>query len=136
MYIQIHGSSILYDNPKFTQNNDLNVYQVARYKGTQYSLRYNDVDTSPEASAQDMFNQFKCQVSEIHPYDDAEYAWAKIENRKITIIQDRKVVDSILYFNADDADVDNPEWCEYVVDRAIQRLYEINKNIEPAIIHN
>lgn len=121
----VEGSNSIYDE-----------HMTQDFRGVKYMIHYVGLDTSPSSDAQDLFNRFAAQVTEIHPYDDAEYAWAKIQNGVIDYFKDGKKIDRSFYFNADDYDIDNSEWCQTVVDEAIHRLRDMNKGVKPRMIHN
>lgn len=118
-----------------SQNSDLTEYSVVSYDGKRYSVHYNNVDNSPEADAQQLFNDFRATVSMISPYDDADYFWASIEKGTIKYIKDQKVVSKDFYFNADDAGIENDEWCEDIIMLAASRLAEKNATIQPRMVH-
>lgn len=103
--------------------------------GKKYSVYYNEIDNSPDADPYQMWEDFKAQVSMISPYDDADYVWANIKNGNIFIMKGNKAIDSSTYSNAEDMDIENDEWCQAVIDQAIDNISEINYNIEPKIIH-
>lgn len=118
-----------------SQYSDLTEYSVVSYDGKRYSVHYNNVDNSPEADAQQLFNDFKATVSMISPYDDADYFWASIEKGTIKYIKDQKVVSKDFYFNADDAGIENDEWCEDIIMLAASRLASKNSNIQPRMVY-
>lgn len=101
-----------------------------------FSVHYNEIYNDPSADAHQMWLDFKAQVSMLRPYDDAEYAWAQIQNGEIRIIKNNKVIQTYYYLDADDMDVENVEWCDEVIDQAIYYLSKANAGIEPRIIHN
>ena len=82
-----------------------------------YAVHYTEVNT--EQDAWTIYSDFRAQVSKISPYDDADYAWADIRNGHIDVIRNGKVVKRSYYFNADDMDVENTEWCDIIIDEAI-----------------
>lgn len=104
--------------------------------GRKFSVYYNEIDNSPEADPYKMLKDFKAQVSMIAPYDDADYVWANIKNGSIFIMKGNKAIDRSYYMNADDMDVENDEWCDAIIDQAIDNISEINDKIKPRIIHN
>lgn len=104
--------------------------------GRKFSVYYNEIDNSPEADAHKMWEDFKAQVSMISPYDDADYVWANIKNGIIFIMKGNKAIDSSYYVDADDMDIENGEWCDAIIEQAIDNISEINDNIEPRIIHD
>lgn len=114
----------------------LDQYTKASYGKNKYSIHYNLIDCNPNADPQTMLEEFRAQVSPIHPYDDADYAWASIKNGRIIIIRDGKSVNTYYYFDADDMDVENTEWCDAIMELAMQYLEVENKDVTPRIIHN
>lgn len=87
---------------------------------------------------------FAAQITEIHPYDDADYAWAKIGfNGQVKFIQNGKVIDTMqlpVYEPEDyeeyypNADVD--AYIDDMLDSVAVELLQINKNVKPVMIHN
>ncbi len=80
---------------------------------------------------------FQCQVSEIHPYDLAEYAWAEKDSPcGATVYKAGKKIGII---NLPEYDPDNYEECyEYlddIIDRIAVKLIWYNKGVEPRIDH-
>ena len=118
-----------------SQYSDLTEYSVVSYDGKRYSVHYNNVDNSPEADAQQLFNDFRATVSMISPYDDADYFWALIEKGTIKYIKDQKVVSKDFYFNADDAGIENDEWCEDIIMLAASKLASKNSSIQPRMVY-
>lgn len=104
--------------------------------GRKFSVYYNEIDNGPEADPYKMLKDFKAQVSMIAPYDDADYVWANIKNGSIFIMKGNKAIDKSYYMDADDMDIENNEWCDAIIDQAIDNILEINDKIEPRIIHN
>lgn len=105
-----------------------------KFGKNRYRIMYTGVNT--EASAESMFNDFRFQISVSTPYDDADYAWCYGDRGVIKIIKSQKVIHKAFYFNADDMDVENTEWCDEVVRIALGELEKINERIEQRIIHN
>lgn len=111
-------------------------YMKVSRGGQNFSVHYNLIDNSPSADAHQMWLEFQASVSAIKPYDDAEYAWAQIENGHINVIKGGKVIQQYYYFDADDMDVENSEWCDIIIDEAIDLIAKINKDIEPRMVYN
>lgn len=111
-------------------------YMKVSRGGQDFSVHYNLIDNSPSADAHKMWLEFQASVSAIKPYDDADYAWADIRNGHIDVIRNGKVVKRSYYFNADDMDVENTEWCDIIIDEAIDLIAKINKDIEPRMVYN
>lgn len=114
----------------------LDQYTKISFGRNWYSVHYNLIDNSPEADAHQMWLDFQASVSLIKLYDDAEYAWAQIENGHINVIKGGKVIQQYYYLDADDVDVENSEWCDAVIELAIKYLEIANKDVTPRIIHN
>lgn len=111
-------------------------YMKVSRGGQYFSVRYNSIDNSPSADPREMFKEFKAAIQEIHPYDDAEYAWAQLENGVVKYIKNGKVIKTSYYFNSDDAGVENHEWVDYVLTDVCSLLQELNADVEPRMIHN
>ena len=111
-------------------------YMKVSRGGQNFSVHYNLIDNSPSADAHQMWLEFQASVSAIKPYDDAEYAWAQIENGHINVIKGGKVIQQHYYFDADDMDVENSEWCDIIIDEAIDLIAKVNKDIEPRMVYN
>ena len=111
-------------------------YMKVSRGGQDFSVHYNLIDNSPSADAHKMWLEFQASVSAIKPYDDAEYAWAQIENGHINVIKGGKVIQQYYYFDADDMDVENSEWCDSIIEQAIDYISEINDKVEPRMVHN
>lgn len=121
----------------YTNKNRYDEQTTLSRGGKRFSVKYNSVDTSPNADPMKMLRTFKAQVSEIHPYDEAEYVWARIGQRPgiIEYIQNGSIVDVSYYMTSEDWDVENIEWCDTVIDTAIENLIELNKNVQPRMSH-
>ena len=104
--------------------------------GQNFSVHYDLIDNSPSADPHQMWLEFQASVSAIKPYDDAEYAWAQIENGHINVIKGGKVIQQYYYFDADDMDVENNEWCDAIIEQAIDYISKINDKVESRIVHN
>lgn len=111
-------------------------YMKVSRGGQDFSVHYNLIDNSPSADAHKMWLEFQASVSAIKPYDDAEYAWAQIENGHINVIKGGKVIQQYYYFDADDMDVENSEWCDSIIEQAIDYISEINDKVESRMVHN
>lgn len=82
---------------------------------------------------------FIAQITEIHPYDDADYAWARINyNGQAEFIKDGKVVDKLQLHDYDEEDYENGiyEYYNDCLDTVAVELMHINRNVEPRMIHN
>lgn len=117
-------------------NDKLDNKNLMRAGKNRYTIKYNSVDTSPEANAMDMFNHFKFTCTVSNPYDDAEYVWCRGSKGVVNYYKAGKRVNQTFYFNADDMDVENDEWCDAVIQSAIDELVKYNDKIDQRIIHN
>lgn len=103
-----------------------------------FSVKYNEVDASSNADSMKAWQQFHAQVTEVHPYDEAEYAWARIGHRcgVIDYIKNGKIIDTSYYSDAEDANMSITEWYDSVIDMAIENLLDINKDVKSKMRHN
>lgn len=125
-----------------TPNNSYQHYYAYDYKGkNRFSIHYDDVTDieDPELS----FKQFRASVSPIKPYDDADYAWARIQNGSIDYVRRGKLIKKEHYFMFSDYGTDEDpfyenanDWISDITDRACDMLVELNQNVEPRIIYN
>lgn len=117
---------------------DYTDYFRTEYRGNGYAIHSTPVDNRPEADSRKLFEDFRATVGVSNPYDDADYYWARIQDGIIEFIKDGKVDrdETEFYYDADDMDEENSDWCGVIVDIAIQKLDRLNKDIKPRIIHN
>lgn len=117
-------------------NTDLNLYNTFKLGNKRFSVHSNDIDNGPTADPMSMLRQFKAQVSEIHPYDDADYAWADLSKGVVDYYRSNKHIDKSYYGTSDDMDVENEEWCEAVLYAVAENLADLNRDVEPVMIRN
>ena len=117
-------------------SNELDNRNTVRAGNNRYVIKYNSVDTSPEADAMKMFNEFTFTCSVSNPYDDADYVWCRGSKGVVNYYKTGKRVNQTFYFNADDMDVENDEWCDVVIQNALDELIKYNDKIDKRIIHN
>lgn len=105
-----------------------NSYQRGRQK---YSVHFNEPENPID---------FKAQITEIHPYDDADYVWARIGAKgamEVEFVQNYKVIDRMQMHYYDDEDYENvDEYYDEIIDRVCIELSYFNKDVEPRMIHN
>ena len=104
-----------------------------KYKGTNFRVYSSDV--SDYQDPESLFNNFKADITEVHPYDLAEYAWARLAHGVVKYYMNGKLIDRTYDFNADDMDVENYEWADVVVYGVCDRLIQLNKRVTPRIDH-
>ena len=98
-------------------------YSVNGQKFIIYS-KYND---DPE--------NFQCQITEIHPYDLAEYYWVKKDSPAAAkVIKQGKITG---YIDIDEYDEDRysdpQDYIDSIIDYMCTMLYSYNRDIEPII---
>ena len=101
-----------------------------------YTIMYSEVYNAPDADPREMFHEFEAQITVSNPYDDADYVWASIRNGVINYVKNGKVIDKSYYMDADDIDVENDEWCDIVIQQALENLESYNSKVESRIIHS
>ena len=87
---------------------------------------------------------FAAQVSEIHPYDDAEYTWAKIGfNGQVIFYRNGKVEDKmqLAAYEPDDYEEHYGEaavnsYINECLDTVAVELLQMNKDVKPIMVHN
>lgn len=111
-------------------------YSTMRVKGKRFGIHSTVVNNSPDADSRELFKSFQASVSMIAPYDDADYFWAKIHDGKIEYFRNGKRYDTSFYMDAEDMDVENSEWIDEILYMCCDELVELNKTIQPRIIHD
>ena len=103
--------------------------------GKRFSVRLSDCDERNPVC--------EFQITEIHPYDDADYAWAKCDGRVIKYYRNNirsRRNELIGLINIPKYDPDRyDDYNEYVtnlVDIAAIDLIHHNKHVIPKMIHN
>lgn len=77
------------------------------------------------------------QITEIHPYDDAEYAWARMIGPQVTFIRDGKILDKMTMAEYDDEYYDTfDEYLDDTFDAIAVELRHFNKDVKPVMVHN
>lgn len=75
------------------------------------------------------------QLSEIHPYDDAHYAYARFENSKAKYIKDSKILEEQIFeYDAENYENED-EYIDDVIDTMILALRKLNKDVQPRVMH-
>ena len=106
-----------------TSYTDHDIYTWGNQK---YSIYFKNADDPAN---------FQCQVSEIHPYDMAEYAWAKKDGpTSATVYKNGKKLRTvdIKEYDADDYEEDS-EYINDVIFDLCKALKDINKGVKPII---
>ena len=105
-----------------------NTYQRGRKR---YSVHSNE-PTNPSS--------FKAQIREIHPYDDADYVWARIGARgavETEFIQNGKIIDRMqMNYYDEDYYESVDEYYDDLIDAVCVELSNYNKDIESVMVHN
>lgn len=103
-------------------------YHTHTRNGQKFSIyMYNDDD--PMA--------VRFSMSEIHPYDDAEYTWARYDNLVVEFIRGGKVVDKMHMHDYDEDYYETVyEYVTDLVDATAVELLNMNKDVKPRIVHN
>ena len=79
----------------------------------------------------------KGYVMSYHPYDDADYTWAKIEGPRVTFIRDRKVLDKMSIPDFDpDYDTDFDSYLNTMFTDIGKEMLNFDKDVERRMVHN
>lgn len=81
---------------------------------------------------------FECELHKVSPYDDADYAWAKMSrNGQVVFYKSGKVVDKMQMHSYDYDEYDSyDEYVDDVLDSIVVELININKDVKPVMVHN
>lgn len=82
----------------------------------------------------------KFQVTEIHPYDDAEYTWARCGYKGacyVEFIRNGKVIDGMQWHYYEEEDYEEErEYIDEMIDQTCAELRNYNRDVKPRMIHN
>lgn len=113
---------------RFSNHTILKDHHLAN-PGCSYSI-YTDNEDDP--------SQLSMQISELHPYDDAVYAFARVEKFKPNVAQIIKNGDFLASVKMpvyDEEDWESPlEYVDEFIDKIIYQLHRVNKDVEPKIM--
>lgn len=90
-------------------------------------------------AAPDAYNGIYAQISEIHPYDSAEYAWARISGLNVEFIRKQRVIDRMTlssYADFSDLYSDIDDWRDDIFMTVAQGLREINSQVESKVLND
>lgn len=78
---------------------------------------------------------FRFQISEIHPYDLTDYAWAKkISPMQVNFYDHGKVITTMTVPDYEEDDFESvDDYYQFVIDNVCMELRELNKNKESRI---
>ena len=118
-------------------SSEYNDYLTIKHGNRQFGVHINE-DGPYEGS-------FAASISEIHPYDDAEYTWAKIGfNGQTIFYRNGKVVDKMQLAGYEPDDYEEQEHGTSSVDQYINdcldtvatELLQMNRDVKPIMVHN
>lgn len=104
------------------------------YKLEKPSLRYYRFSGQVDRKRGLMFGD----VQKVAPYDDADYAWAKVHgNGLIEFILKGKIVDRMQTHSYEEEDYEVvDEYFNDIIESAAEELKKINKDIKPRMMYN
>lgn len=98
------------------------------------------IDNCDEDNDTESFVMPRFQISEIHPYDDAEYTWAKRSDEladRVLYIRDGRIVEKVRIWSYKPDEYEDPtEYVNDVLDTVAVNLMKKNSDVDPKIIHN
>ena len=95
-----------------------------------YFCYFKDNDNGPAG--------YEAQLSRIAPYDDADHVWAKIEgNGLVKFMKSGKIIDKMQLWAYDADEYESyDEYVDDTLDNVVVELINMNKDIEPVMVHN
>jgi len=116
---------------KFEPFSDDRFYMTSTSTHNKYVVKILDRDED------EIDGYIKFQMSIVKPYDDADYAWAEYDGSTIKCYQNNRLVDRMngLFYEYDRYE-DFDEYCNHVFEQTFRLLEEINKTVEPRILHD
>lgn len=115
-------------------------YKSINRDGHKFSVHFNNIKID---SPHDMIGPPDFQVSELHPYDDGEYAWARTSDDSATyveFIKGGKLYDgmSLPPFDPDEYEDYKTGFEKYTNDMilmVIDELKDMNKTVKPRMVN-
>jgi len=80
----------------------------------------------------------KFQVTEIHPYDDADYTWARCGYKgaaNVQFIKNGKVVDQMQWYTYEEDEGSPEDYIDKMIDETCSQLRSFNKDVKPIMVH-
>ena len=100
-------------------------YNYGRHK---FAIHYTDPN-----GAGDM----KAQISSVHPYDDADYTWAKITGPQVIFYRDGKEIDRMTLPAYDPEDYESlDEYIDETIDSICAELINFDKDIQLRMMYD
>lgn len=102
---------------------------VIEHGRNRFSVYMDDVPTD-----QFTFLPPRFQMSELHPYDDADYAWAKFDGGNVKFYRSGKLIDQMAIHEYEEDDYeDYDEYVSDILDSVAVTLRELNTDVKPRI---
>lgn len=117
-------------NSNASSGTDYMYSKKMKYGRRNYMVKYGQPDEYLGVDA---------QITEIHPYDDAEYAWVRIQYASAEFIQNGKQIDRVpipTYADNDEFYEDIEEWLDDTFKQLISMLHDMNIDVQPKMVHN
>lgn len=121
---------MLFSNTSIQATDSSGHHMTYTRNGQKFAVRlYSDDPMNP-----------RFQITELHPYDDAEYAWAKCGYDGIGYIQfirsGRKIDGMQCHFYEDDEYESPQEYIDELIDSTCVELLNLNKNVRPRMMYD
>lgn len=106
-----------------------NKWKIDKGDGHRFIMYYSDPDR---------FGTFTGDVTEIHPYNDADYAWAHIDGLTVKFYNRSGYIDKMYLwsYEPDDYADDVAGYVYDVYDAVCDTLVDLNKDVKPVMVHN
>jgi len=87
-----------------------------------------------------LYPMFVGNVYQPHPYDDAEYTMAFVGRRgvmNVEFVRGGKVISRMQFHSYEEEDYERPEdYVTDVLDQIAVEILDLDKNVEPKMVHN
>lgn len=86
----------------------------------------------------DRLGTMRAQIQEIHPYNDADYAWAAVDGLQVKFYNRKGLIDKmpLWSYEPDDYADDVMSYVDDVLDAICDELVKLNENVKPVIVHD
>lgn len=121
---------------KITAASNYDNFTTINHGPRRFAIHIDNYDEDDDSS---LFLMPKFQISEIHPYDDASYTWAKTSDSSsnvVIFVRSGKVKDRMTLWDYEPEDYENPtEYVNDILDTVATSLMDMNSDVEPQMVH-
>lgn len=106
-----------------------NKWELDKGDGHRFIMRYSDPDR---------LGTFTADITEVHPYNDADYAWAHVDGLSAKFYNRQGYIDKMHLWSYEPEDYadDVAGYVYDVFDAVCDELIKMNEKVKPVMVHN